>query len=198
MKNTPLKAILFFATIFTVLSSCVTPSVHPIYHKSDAIRYNDIHGEWIGSGSIWIFEEEPGPSYRLTYRECPDPINDPTNYSECTLAEFRVNILKLNDEYFADFLPINYTNTTNKLLLFHVRTLHSFAKISVLNNQLFIAVLDNDWLEELVKKQPGIIEHTITEEGVLLTAETDELQEFIKKYSSSKEAFANSFILQRR
>ena len=197
MKNAKQKIITGFLVFLMLLGGCVTPSLHPIYHKSDLIFNEELVGEWLGTYSIWTVERENKTSYRLTYKECADPINNPQDYSSCTLAEFKMNVIKLDDKYYADFYPINYTNTDNQLLLFHLKAFHTFAQIYFDEEVLQISFLDNQWLEELLLKKPKQIDHIVIDKGILLTASTNELQDFIIKHASNTEAFTNTISLDR-
>lgn len=180
------------------MTSCITISLNPIYNQDDLVSNDTIVGDWIGAKSIWTFTKEGELSYRLSYKECAEPEEDPSNFSSCTLADFRVKFIKINGQYFADFYPIDYSSTDNQMLLAHLRAFHSFAKIEIIKNELKIAFLDNKWMEIKLDSEPKTIDHLSTKDGVILTATTEKLQDFINKYSKDKEAFSNTFELKSK
>lgn len=196
MKN-KIHKIIAITIFFVLMTGCVVISLNPIYHEKDLVLNNEMVGEWVGARSIWNITKDVGLSYLLTYKECAEPINDPSNYSTCTLASFKINLIKIDGIYFADFYPINYSNTDNQLLLFHLRAYNSFAKIEIENNELNVSFLDDEWFENLVEKSPKEIDHLETYEGVMITASTDQLQDFISTYAKDKEAFSNTISVKR-
>ncbi len=197
MINLKFKKEIFYVFIIASMIGCIIPSFQPIYNDNDLLFDNELVGSWVGARSIWTFEKGMDQSYNLTYKECDDPINNPSNYSSCTMAEFRVHLIKLDNDYYVDFLPINYTNTENLFLLFHVKALHSFAKITFNKENLDISFLDYIWTKNLLKEKPDLINHTVTSDGVILTASTSEIQQFLKINSSNKEAYTDPLSLQR-
>lgn len=197
MINLKLKTTTLIVLIALIVKGCIVPSLQPIYNKTDLLFKSGLIGEWAGSKSIWTFEKGEEKSYSLTYKECDDPINNPSKYSSCTMAEFEVHLIKLNNEYYIDFLPVNYRNTENLFLLFHIRALHSFAKISWDEDMLQIIFLDNRWLKKILKEKPNLISHIITDGDVILTASPDELQQFLKDNSANKDAYIEPLGLQR-
>jgi hypothetical protein len=196
MKNSRKSILILITALFVFMAGCIAVTLNPIYHQEDLVLNDQVLGEWVGARSIWSFTKDGDLSYHLSYKECSEPISNPSNYSSCTLADFKVRFVKINGHYFADFHPINYSNTDNQLLLFHIRALHSFAKMQLLENKLKVAFLDYQWMERQLESNPEEIDHLVTSDGIILTGNTDQLQYFISTYSNNNEAFSDDFVLR--
>ena len=189
-----IRSALWSILLIIFLNGCVVPSIQPLYTHAEVVFEESMLGEWEGKNSVWTFEKKNEHSYYLTYREGSDPINDP---SSCTYAEFEVHLVQLENNYFLDFLPINYLNTENLFLLSHLIETHSFAKIDIQKNRVSMTFFDYQWLEDLLERDPDVIEHIRFEENIVLTADTKELQEFVKAFASDEEALTSPFDLKR-
>lgn len=193
MKNIRL---LLIASLI-LLQACIVPSFYPLYELDEFIYMDELSGEWIGKNSIWIFEKgESG--YNLTYRDCPDPINHPSSYSECTAANFNVRLVKLNDTYYMDFFPSGHLNSENQFLKFHLRSFHSFAKVEIKDEEVKLFLLSFQWIEDKLKTDNDLIDHVKTENGIVLTAKTHELRDFMSANSNNDEAFLGALVLKKR
>ncbi len=190
------KTLVLLATLLVAVSGCIIPSLHPIFNESDLITNDQLKGDWLGHKSIWTFEEGDNKSYRLYYKECDDPVNDPSNYATCTMAEFKSHLIKLDGAYFLDFYPVNYKNTENQFLRLHLQPLHSFAKVTIEKDHIEVSFLNYLWLKELLDKNPKAVAHTETRHGIMLTADTDELQQFMKTYADEK-AYVDPVVLHK-
>jgi hypothetical protein len=172
------------------MQSCLVPSFYPLYELDDVVEVEAFEGEWIASSFYWEISPAEKSSYRLIYRECDDPVNFPNQYSVCSMAEFRMNLIELDGQYYADFYPVNYMNTENQLLNNHLKAFHTFARMSIDNvGQLKIEFLNREWLEDLLKKNPNAIDFVNAD---------NEIQAFIKKYANEKRAFYDPLELERR
>lgn len=190
--------LLFISTLLALfVSGCLITSLNPIYKKEDLVTNPQILGDWLGGKTIWTFKKGEDKSYILSYKECNDPINDPDNYSSCTLAEFKVHLIMLENEYYINFFPIEYMNTENTFIRAHVKSLHSFAKLYVDEEKLKISLFNTQWFEDLIADKPEEIAFSENEEGIVITASTEDLQKFIVKYSKYEEAFVESSELKR-
>ena len=68
-------------------------------------------------------------------------------------SEFSVHILKLGGNYFLDFYLEDFLDGQElRLADFHIIPVHTFAKLTVKNNQLQINWFDQNWLEDLIKE----------------------------------------------
>ncbi len=206
----------FIVGLITVLlSGCVVYSFYPLYTEKDLFANDILTGEWFESDeqevkfseeeSTWTFEhpyinkekgnERDSLSYLLSYK-----VKDGDQYLE---SAYDVHLIKLAGQYFLDFYLIDYAEGGGEnatLNDFHLIPVHTFAKLTVGEDQLKINWFDNDWLEDLIRENKIRIHHEETDDLILLTAKPKELQKFVTKYVNSEEAFKEGLevILQRK
>lgn len=180
----PITAILLMS-----LSSCMVPSFYPLYEDADIVDADQFEGVWITNGTVLELSRDRNiyDSYILRYKECEDPVRYPDQYASCSMAEFRVRFILLDNEYFADFVPMDYTNTENRLMKSHVMALHSFTKVSVDDRgDLSLKFINPDWLKKHLARNPQDLEFIQDGNDFYLTAQSKELQEFILKNQGAK------------
>ncbi|MDA7502220.1 hypothetical protein N8482_02995 [Chitinophagales bacterium] len=197
-----MKKIVFalsIAFLALLVESCIIPSFYSLYHEKDLVHPESVMGEWITSTSLWTITDDYDDSYILNYKECEDPIRFPENYSACTMAEFRMHFINLDGVIYANFLPIDYTNTENSLLLAHIRAYNTFAKIEFDTvDELNIYFIDYEWMEEQLENKPSSLAHLKVGNELLLTAKTDELQAFIRTHQDDESMFTIPIRLDRK
>jgi hypothetical protein len=207
------KAIMFLVTLASVLSGCTVLSFYPLYSEDVLIRDDRITGRWyttegnqIPGGSsqdtlIWEISFPEEIQAKLSHNPFDERdgkiINEYTYalvvydpYEPGSKAEFLVHLVKLGDRYFVDFFPVDWEeNYKNTLLAIHLMGVHTFARID-LGEQLKIQWFDGDFLEELLAENKIRIRHEYNGAYTLLTAEPEELQNFVQKYADEKDAFS--------
>jgi hypothetical protein len=191
--------ILLIATLS--FSGCIVYSFYPLYSEKDLFANEILTGEWIeDEGAQWNFE------HAYNGEKIPENI-DSTSYvlnlldKDSLKSEFRVHILKLGGNYFLDFYLEDFLDGQElRLADFHIIPVHTFAKLTVKNNQLQINWFDQNWLEDLIKENKIRIHHEKNDDFILLTAKPGELQKFVTKYVNSEEAFKDGMeaVLTRR
>jgi hypothetical protein len=104
---------------------------------------------------------------------------------------FLATPFKINDQTFLDFLPFDNQEKVNNLLESHSIYTHSLVKYDVQENrEIKIKWLDENKVEKLFEDKKIKIKHEkigLLDEKYLLTAKSEELQKFIKKYISSND-----------
>ena len=100
---------------------------------------------------------------------------------------------KLDNQLFIDFIPFSPEyefDEISDLVRNHFVTAHSLAKIDIDNNTINLKWFDSDKLEKLLEEKKIKIDYAQTIDfpnSYLLTASSEDLQKFIKKYMSSDE-----------
>ena len=184
------KSILI-ALIFTLfLSGCVVYSFYPLYTKDDLFANNILSGEWKDDdGTQWLFKHpDIGGKDEVKL--------DSTSYilkvidKDSIESYFTVHIIKLGGHYFLDFYLKDFMDDEELTLSsFHSIPVHTFAKLTVAQNQLEINWFDQGWLEDLITENKIRIRHEKNDDFILLTAKPRELQKFVSKYVDTEEAF---------
>jgi hypothetical protein len=187
-----MKKIAFsLAAVGLALTGCVVTSLHPFYLEKDLVSGAPLVGHWTNTneaGEHWIFESDGDNSLKLT---CIS--KDETNL-------VATHVFKLGQDTFLDLFPHKqdapgFPPAIPSHLLIRVDQLQPTLKMSFLNH---------DWLMKLVQQQPKTIAHVLYREGekgdnyrVVLTAETAELQSFVRKHLKNAEAWQDGSELRR-
>jgi hypothetical protein len=186
MKKRNLMFVFLVALLF---SGCVVYSFYPLYTKKDLFTNDILTGTWLDEDStVWSFkhaykgdkklENIDSTSYILT-------INEENGKN----SEFSIHIIKLAGQYFLDFYLEDYDSGDLTLFDFQIIPIHTFAKLTVGKDSLYINWFDQGWFEKLIKENKIRIRHENNGEIILLTAKPDELQKFVTKYVNLEEAF---------
>jgi hypothetical protein len=168
------------------LCGCV-PSLHPLYTEKDRTTESDLLGTWSQADSkhTWEFESGSDESYILTYTE------------KGVAAKFQANLVQLGEHLFLDLYPAEEADVKNDLMKLHLVPAHTFARLSIKEDTVELAMMDNDWLRGKLTRKELVIPHQALIDGVVLTASTKELQAFVTKIAVDPEAFAKPSILKR-
>ena len=163
------------------LAGCV-PSLNPLYTEKDLIFEPALVGVWNNGDDTWTFQKRDEKSYALIIRD-----DDKT-------APFVAHLVKLGKYRFLDLCPDKDGLNDSKLEGTYTMSLirgHLFLKVLQIEPALQMVMLDPDWLDKLLKKNPKVISHKQNDdgEGIVLTAATKELQKFMLKYADTKDAF---------
>jgi len=180
--------ILIFA--LTAMSSCLVSSLHPFYKNEDKKFDTTMVGNWIdGDSCIWTIQpnmrfngfmqpEVHDSSYTITYYE---DVN--------TKSILTTTLFQLNGVDYVDFTPDpNEDHSTSDLTAFHHVPVHTLARVQYCKDSILLYWYGDIWLSELFEQNRIRIKHETVEgfeyDRQLLTASTDELQKFIKKYAN--------------
>ena len=194
-----------------ILPGCVY-TLYPIYTIKDLVYDNKLEGEWgtPGSKDSWKFENllqhELAPyrnkaewekqeflksslinknSYLLTYTE-----NGETR-------KMQANLARLDDNLFLDIFPDDL-NLKNKFFENQYVPVHTYAKIKINNDRIELYFFNTDLLNKLLEQNTIRIKHESLEYYKLITASTDELQKFVKKYADREDLFEKPELLTKK
>ena len=174
------------------LAGCVVTSVYPYYTAKDVTFDPTLLGIWSDPANTnttketWTFEKLGAQSYTLVIRD-----DTKTN-------AFDAHLFTLGDAKFLDLLPRERPEyqTPSHLLL----------RVAQLQPQLELHLLNYGWLSKLVEEKPKAIRHIVVpkesgseEAGLLtLTADTTELQKFIRKHRNNTNAWVEPMLLKKQ
>ena len=175
----------------TAMSSCLVSSLHPFYKKKDRKFDTTMVGNWIdGDSSIWTIQpnmrfngfmqpEVHDSSYTITYYE----------EEENTKSILTTTLFQLNGVDYVDFTPDpNEDHCSSDMTAFHHVPVHTLARVQYCEDSILLYWYGDEWLNELFEQNRIRIKHeTVTGfayDRQLLTASTDELQKFIRKYAN--------------
>ncbi|MBD8488931.1 hypothetical protein IFO69_09260 [Echinicola sp. CAU 1574] len=183
--------------ILALVSSCVVPSLYPLYTRKDLITNSQLEGLWVGNESenersTWkIWKSAPNENN-------PEKSNNDKRYylehiQHGETVIFELFLLKLGDKLYLDFFPVDFASYKfeNYMGATHIFPVHTFAKVELENGQISIYGFDGEFLEDLIEQNRIKISHEEPSGSLLLTASPEELQKFVLKYSDDKNAFAD-------
>jgi hypothetical protein len=171
-------------------TGCLVSSLHPFYKSGDKRFDPAMVGYWMDDDScIWtIFPsmvsetlmapEKPDSTYAITYYE-----------EENQVAILTGTLFNLNGVNYVDFAPRqNEAHCTSDMTCYHHVPVHTLARVQYNSDSILMFWYGESWLEELFEQNRIRINHeTVTSSGYdrqVLTASTDELQKFIRKYAN--------------
>jgi hypothetical protein len=161
--------------MFFVVGCGPALSLHPLYTDKDVIFNPALVGRWgEGGDDNWIFRQKDDNIYNVTLK-----FTSSSSSNDSLVLEGR--LLQLGNDMFMD-VTSKESDVENLLAI----PVHGFLRLSLEGDSLGIAYLDDSWLE----KNSDLIKHEVVDKhGILLTASTKELQDFVLKHAEDKEAF---------
>lgn len=207
----------FISSLF--IQSCI-PSLHPLYTEDKLVLIEDLLGIWTADTltiedkklkitiknddgdypELWSFEKGVGKTYKLIHVD-----------GKGKAARFETHIVQLGKNYFMDFYrtdpgksdkeqySFGFDNEhLNGLEALHLLPVHTFAKLEFTDEHLKISMFNHDFVEKLFKEKRIRLKHELVDETIVLTAQPDELQQFLSKYADEEEAFLEPTTLKRK
>lgn len=190
------------------MSSCLVSSIHPFFKKKDIVYDPVLLGTWIDSDScIWIIEQNrvseeifgpdrPDSTYRITYYEDDE-----------SKGILQGTLFQLDGLDYLDFYAHpNEDHCFNDLVCMHHFPTHTLARVNYQADSIMFYWYGDEWLDELFRQKRIRIRHETVEINTdyarhLLTAPTEDLQKFIKKYANDprtginvEEIFAQGYV----
>lgn len=178
--------ILILLGVAIFLTGCV-PSLHPLFTEKDLVFEPALVGTWVDEDgkSTWTFQKSGENAYELVYTENEEA------------AKFQAHLVKLGDFLFLDIFP-EESEMKNGLYKGLLITAHGFSRIWIEGDSVKLAYLDPDWLKDMIDKKKIKIGHDFIDQGIILTEQTNELQNFALKYAEDVKAFSNKSELHRQ
>jgi len=202
------KTIFILGILSMLVSSCILTSLFPLYKVSDLIRDDRIVGSWSTDGEeipsdYWTFEwldtadtggvwfapdlwsdYNTGNTYRLIATE------------DSLEQEFIVHLFELGGKTYIDFYPTD-VDLEHGFLGMHMVPVHNFSEIEITDDKLIFRWFDPDFFADLIEQNKIKISHIDMNGAILITASTDELQKFVKKYGSETINYAEPDTIPR-
>lgn len=182
-----------------LFSSCIVKSIQPFYVK-DTIKFDKrLIGKWTsGKTKSWEimsfkeqWEKETDPNTKLTKEDKEAFQNYKDGYyikytRKNTEATFIAIPFMVDEHLFLDFTPFEYeSDDLNPLVAQHLLKTHSAAYVEFSEN----GIIKLKWLSEsavgkLLRENKLRLKHETTgiDEDLVLTATSEELNEFLKKF----------------
>ena len=203
MKKIIVSLILFSAVL--CLAGCLT-TLHPIFTANDLVTDSRLIGSWEKANdktkdrTIVVYrlpdaneiknlspalQSEAAKIYMLDEKDEQGNLRS-TNYAF---------MVKLGKYYYMDYYPASEKERrlSDHFFAAHYVPMHSIYRIQFKNDNSFnVQRLDGGYLAKLIKNKQIRIKHEVMEDGgIFITASTQELQQYLIKYSDVPEAYSN-------
>jgi hypothetical protein len=186
------KLWILVVTAAAMLTGCGTPSLHPLHSEDKELFDSAIVGTWKdGDDAPTYTVTRVGDRYRLLVKN--NKTKEPREW------EMDVRLVQLGAGRFADFCAVENERRDHEERwgpLF-VPT-YMFAKYTVEGETLTLWMLNKGWLEKAIAdKRVGLPTSRLSQNEVLITAETAQLQAFAQKHADDPAAFSDKTQLRR-
>jgi hypothetical protein len=172
--------------IAVLMSGCVV-SLHPLFTDENLVFEEGLVGTWFSEdGDVkWRFQKAEDKVYGLTVAENEAP------------GKFEARLVRLGKFLFLDLYP-KEPDIDNDFYKLHLLPAHGIMRVWLEGDLLRVAMIDYDWLNERIKEKKADIAHEILDGRIVLTASTEDLQEFYLKYAEDNKAFSDPGELHRQ
>jgi hypothetical protein len=181
--KTKLKVIAFYL-LAVVLGGCAPPvqSVYPLFSENELIFDSNLLGLWEATdsnmtGQFSQIEDQNAckiNAYKLVITE-----NDGDQ------GLFFAGLGELQGNLFLEIYPDTSHTSDSQESNFHKQHLlgmYSFMRVAQIDPNLEIAMMDYDKVNKIIEADPNILKHEFANDKLILTAPTEELQNFVVEY----------------
>jgi len=196
--------IIILSIALLLLNSCIVKSLFPFYTKNSISFEEKIIGIWndgekqqweiVSFGAEYLKDKGVQNESELTKNDLEEYKRFKDGYvvlvtQDNKEATFFAMPFKINNQLFLDFSIFDVDIPILDLAEYHLVGMHSLAKIYILpDNSIRLKWLGEELFGELLELDKVKIKYEKTgvgDSGFLLTASSEELQKFIKKYMGS-------------
>ena len=181
--KTKMKVIAFYL-LALVLGGCVQPSLHSLFTKDQVFFDSNLSGVWkeADSNETWHFSRfEDANGYKLVITQ-----------KDGKRGTFLAGLGKLENSLFLDVYPVESGEPGIDFYKEHLLSAHSFMRVQQIDSTLKIAIVDSDKINKIIKADPNAVRYEKVDDRIILTADTNELQNFVIEYGINAADDANS------
>ena len=193
-------AAILITGIITLLSGCLS-TLHPLFTEKDLVFDPRLIGSWNNgpddNGSI-VFARGSTENFR----DLPQSLQAIANKAYAVTMtdkdgeiKYYAFLSRIGNELYLDYYPAETSRQKQYDDFFkqHLVKLHSLYHVQFAQNQsLRIRQFDEGFLKNLINNKKIRISHEVMFDGsYLITASTEELQQYVLKYGDVPEAYSN-------
>ena len=196
--------------ILFLLTGCVIPSVHPLYKPDDLIIKPELTGKWKNKSGTTVYRVvniqdiknnkairdslDMGDDFSEDFEEIGlnniylifDNDVIASDIDDADTEAYLAGLLKLDNNYYLDLYK--YPNLQDNFSY----PVHIFVKLELGDNQITMHEFREQWIKDLIKNRQIRIKHEESFDNFLLTASSEELQNFVRKYGKNPDAFSSN------
>jgi hypothetical protein len=161
-----------FYCVALLMAGCL-PSLHPLYNDKTLIFKDELIGKWMGDDSEWRFSRAGEKEYELRIRD-----------DEKEIGRFSAHLIEIKGLMFIDLFPDDEPlEDLDDFYKIHLLPVHTFMKVDQINPNLQLRMIDYEKVGKMIENDPNIIKHEVVDDDrVVLTASTEELQNFVVEH----------------
>ena len=170
-------------------------SLQPLYTQLDLEADSRLNGMWTDKEGDVTFSFEEGAeegkekAYTLVVKDKDEGQEES--------GEFDVRLVRLGASYFLDIYPRS-SKEGNEFYRAHFTRAHTIARVEINQDSIQMAFLSASWLKAKMMEKSVDAPYVKTEDALLLTGTTEELQELVFRYANDDQAFADPLLLERQ
>ncbi len=169
------------------VAGCYVQSLHSLATDEVASFDAELVGTWVAEDDeefVFTFIDTTRGDYTLLCDEGG------------AQARFDAVLLEIGGESFLDIYP-EEPDVEVGFYKDHLMRVHNILKIERVVDTLWVADFDAEWLATMIDQKKIAIDHVPLDGAVLLTAPTKDLQDLVRKYAKTPEAFSEPLRLRR-
>jgi len=161
-----------FYFLALLLAGCL-PSLHPLYNEKTLIFKEELVGKWMGDdGDSWQFRRAGEKEYELRILDDGEEI-----------GRFSAHLIEIKGLMFLDLFPDSKPlDDLDDFYKIHLFPVHTFLKVDRISPSLQLRMVDYEKMEKILENDPNVLKHEIEDDRIVLTASTEELQDFVIKH----------------
>lgn len=219
-----IQRLLILSFTLLLLQGCYLKSVHPLFSDEDTVMLKGLDGIYQTEDQRWTFASDQNPALVADLiSKYPDEEISMDSGEEDSLGITAYLVLfenrqslKGNPILFLGTVGVingdHYLNLkildldmgeSNSFVESHRFNVNTFSRIKVSDEQLIMEPFASSWIQDQIMNNRVRIKHEVVysqfddSSEILVTAPTDELQQFIQKYGKNEEAFEDPIRLNR-
>ncbi len=168
----------------------LVPCLHPLFAEHDSEFDPALVGAWTEkTGEVtFAFAKSGDTAYKLTVTEREGEKEES--------AVFEAHLVRLGASVFLDFYP-EAPKIGDDFYKLHLMRAHTMATVLLTGDELSLRFLASGWLKKRLDDKSVQIDYEKTDDSIVLTALTADLQDLAYRYANDEEAFSDTLELHR-
>lgn len=203
-----MKKLLVFTAAFILavsFSGCLA-TLHPLFTAKDLVFDARFVGQWstgdsgtvirYEKGTVAAFKDQPAALQQLADRSYVVTV---TAKGEI-VQQYLGFLLRIGTNMYMDYYPVRTPKQQTYASLYTQQfiPMHTIYRLRFKNDKTFDASqFDQDYLVRLLKQKQLRIRHEEGPNGIVVTAPTEELQQYVLKYGDVPEAYEDASTYQK-
>lgn len=162
---------------------CPVRSLSPLFHDGEIVFDPTLIGTWesVESSETFMFEKWGNKKYIMMVKG-----------KDGDTSKYNADLGKIGTTWFLDVYPSGNRNDYLDM------PTHMIARMLLGKDTMKMALLEGDWMEEMIESGKLTISHWRNNREMVLTASTDELQRVVRQYADDEKAYPDTSVLVRQ